>query len=35
MIFEPATLKLHLAIGTPPTSALPLKTLELKPLLSR
>lgn len=33
MIFEPATLKLHLAIGKCPTSALPLKTLELGPLL--
>jgi isopenicillin-N N-acyltransferase-like protein len=32
MIFEPATLKLHLAIGECPSSALPLKTLELKPL---
>ena len=35
MIFEPATLKLHLAIGEPPTSKLPLKTLDLKPLLTR
>jgi hypothetical protein len=33
MIFEPATLKLHLAIGSCPSSALPLKLLELKPLL--
>ena len=32
MIFEPATLKLHLAIGSCPSSALPLKELELKPL---
>jgi hypothetical protein len=32
MIFEPATLKLHLAIGSCPSSALPMKTLELKPL---
>jgi hypothetical protein len=32
MIFEPATLKLHLAIGSCPSSALPLKTLDLKPL---
>ncbi len=29
MIFEPASLTLHLAIGIPPTSALPLKTIEL------
>lgn len=35
MIFEPATLKLHLAIGKTPTSALPLKTLELAPLLRK
>jgi isopenicillin-N N-acyltransferase like protein len=34
MIFEPATLKLHLAIGSSPSSALPLKLLELKPLLT-
>ena len=33
MIFEPAELKLHLAIGACPTSALPMKTLELAPLL--
>jgi predicted choloylglycine hydrolase len=33
MIFEPAVLKLHLAIGKCPTSALPLKELDLKPLL--
>ncbi len=32
MIFEPATLKLHLAIGSCPSSALPMKELELKPL---
>lgn len=32
MVFEPNTLKLHLAIGKCPSSALPLKTLELKPL---
>jgi hypothetical protein len=32
MIFEPATLKLHLAIGKCPSSAQPLKVLELKPL---
>ncbi len=35
MIFEPATLKLHLAIGSCPSSALPLRLLELKPLLAR
>ncbi len=34
MIFEPATLKLHLAIGSCPSSALPLKLLELGPLFS-
>jgi hypothetical protein len=34
MIFEPSSLKLHLAIGKCPTSALPLKELELKPLLA-
>jgi len=33
MIFEPATLKLHLAIGACPSSAEPLKTLDLAPLL--
>ncbi len=34
MIFEPAALKLHLAFGGEgPASALPLKTLELEPLL--
>ncbi len=32
MVFEPATLKLHLAIGSCPSSKLPMKTLELKPL---
>ena len=34
MIFEPATLKLHLAIGSCPSSALPMKLLELKPLFA-
>jgi isopenicillin-N N-acyltransferase like protein len=34
MVFEPATLKLHLAMGECPSSALPLKLLELKPLLA-
>ena len=33
MIFEPADLKLHLAIGKCPTSALPLKELDLRPYL--
>ena len=32
MIFEPAPLVLHLAIGSCPSSALPLKPLELTPL---
>jgi len=32
MIFEPATLKLHLAIGSCPAAALPMKPLDLKPL---
>jgi isopenicillin-N N-acyltransferase like protein len=34
MIFEPATLKLHLAIGACPSSALPMKLLELGPLFA-
>jgi len=34
MIFEPATLKLHLAIGSCPSSALPMKELDLKPLFT-
>jgi hypothetical protein len=33
MIFEPATLKLHLAFGTCPSSAMPMKELDLEPLL--
>jgi len=33
MVFEPATLKLHLAYGKTPSSAGPLRTLELKELL--
>ena len=33
MIFEPATLKLHLAIGSCPSSALPLTELDLRQLL--
>jgi hypothetical protein len=34
MIFEPASLKLHLAIGSCPSSKLPLKELELAPLFN-
>lgn len=34
MIFEPAALKLHLAIGSCPAAALPMKALNLKPLFS-
>jgi isopenicillin-N N-acyltransferase like protein len=34
MVFEPATLKLHLAMGKCPSSALPLKLLDLKPLFT-
>jgi hypothetical protein len=33
MIFEPGPLRLHLAIGSCPSSALPLKALEVAPLL--
>jgi isopenicillin-N N-acyltransferase like protein len=33
MLFEPQPLVLHLAIGSCPSSALPLKRLELKPLM--
>ena len=33
MIFEPETLVLHLAVGDTPSSALPLKRLDLAPLL--
>jgi len=33
MIFEPGPLRLHLAIGSCPSSALPLKRLDLAPLL--
>jgi hypothetical protein len=33
MIFEPATLKLHVAFGDAPASRLPLRTLDLKPLM--
>ncbi len=35
MIFEPEPLKLHLAIGKCPTSALPLKEIDLAPLLKK
>jgi WD40 repeat protein len=35
MIFEPADLKLHLAVGRGPVSALPLQQLDLAPLLGR
>jgi hypothetical protein len=35
MVFEPATLKLHLAIGKCPSSALPLKEIDLAPLLKK
>lgn len=35
MIFEPATLNLHLAVGSCPSSALPLSLLDLKPLFAR
>ena len=34
MIFEPAALKLHLAIGACPSSALPMNTLDLGPLFT-
>jgi isopenicillin-N N-acyltransferase like protein len=33
MIFEPAVLRLHLALGECPTSSLPLKSIDLAPLL--
>jgi hypothetical protein len=33
MVFEPGTLRLHLAIGAAPSSALPLRALDLGPLL--
>ncbi len=35
MIFEPAALKLHLAIGKCPSSALPLKEIDLGPLFEK
>ncbi|MEQ8787777.1 MAG: C45 family peptidase [Pirellulaceae bacterium] len=34
MIFEPVSLKLHLALGKPPTSALPMVEIDLEPLLA-
>jgi hypothetical protein len=33
MIFEPKSLRLHVAFGKPPTSALPMVELDLKPML--
>jgi predicted choloylglycine hydrolase len=33
MVFEPATLTLHLSLGPRPASSHPLKAIELKPLL--
>ena len=35
MIFEPAALRLHLAIGSCPSSAQPLKALDLGPRFAR
>jgi hypothetical protein len=35
MVFEPETLRLHLAFGKGPSSALPLKTVDLAPLLKK
>ncbi len=35
MIFEPATLRLDLALGKGPTSARPMKTLEISKLLRK
>jgi hypothetical protein len=35
MVFEPAALRLHLAIGKCPTSRLPLRELDLAPLLKK
>jgi hypothetical protein len=34
MVFEPAALTLHVAIGACPSSALPMKELDLKPLFA-
>jgi hypothetical protein len=35
MVFEPAALKVHLALGRGPTSARPLKPIDLKPLFKK
>lgn len=35
MVFEPAMLTLHLALGKPPASRQPLKTIELGPLFTK
>jgi hypothetical protein len=35
MVFEPATLKLHLSIGSVPASKEPLRTVDLAPLLKK
>ena len=35
MVFEPATLKLHVALGDAPASRLPLRTIELGPLMKK
>jgi hypothetical protein len=35
MIFEPDSLRLHLAIGSCPSSKLPLKELDLAPLFGK
>jgi hypothetical protein len=35
MVFEPATLRLHLSVGKTPASAGPLRTLDLAPLLRK
>src|SRR5262249_39041703 len=35
LVFEPAALKLHLAIGKCPSSALPLKEIDLAPLFGK
>ncbi len=34
MVFEPAALKLHLAVGSAPSSSQPLKELDLRPLFA-
>ena len=35
MVFEPATLKLHVALGAAPASRLPLRTIDLWPLMKK